>query len=194
MGRGESWPRCADCDGRLELQLQLQIDLAKFARGLRPVLTTESASRVLRGWHCETCREAWCDWLVGDPPLEALDRETDVSEIRLGSRKARDLPQFGSLELWSPETYELFDDFEEYWIVEEEIDCGDESKCQVGGYGRWIQDDATPFCEQCEKPMHLLCQIPTDDELEIEWAADADLYVFYCPTHAKALKWVEQYT
>ena len=98
--------------------------------------------------------------------------------------KVQSLPDWESLELYSPETANLSTELNEkepwasYGQVVEKLIGDHEHQSQLGGYPSWVQDDSTPENDDGDN-MPLLFQLISEEEAELAWGDDGLVYVFY---------------
>jgi uncharacterized protein YwqG len=187
---GEEWPLCPNCEGPLQLLLQLNL------ASIPPELKSAFGSGLIQLFYC-TNAEASCEtdaegWEPFSPISLARRIDTPSAPAKLSPPEARSVPAKRILswkrmddlpngEELGTAGIELTDD--EFHEMEDFPVQGD----KLGGWPHWVQGIEYPSCPTCATPMRLVFQIDSEDNVPWMWGDAGCAHLTQCPEHKDVL-------
>lgn len=185
---GDTWPRCPSCEATLPFVAQFRADGALFTF-----------------FYCFDCfpwgltDETTGEWIVRrypNPDMTRLveispgdDHDDLVSACAVDQETVRVLPDWEGIDSAnasvSPLCNQINSDgpWEAYEAGLSRAEALDDYATLVGGYPRFVQNEATPTCTECGERMQFLAQIDSEDEADLMWGDVGLVYLFECPGH-----------
>lgn len=171
--QGTLWPMCSACDG--PMQFIAQVRLVECAeKGVPPGL--------LLLFHCQNKPGSCDEWDAssgGNAALRVTERGAILLDPPVTSRKT------------------LLDDMDGVKLAPlngkypDQRDKNDSVLGVLGGQPTWLQEDDTPSCRKCEKPMKFAVQLEDRGGGGINFGEGGSGYGFVCsdcPLEAKFLR------
>jgi len=187
LPEGKTWPLCKNC--RLTLSLLLQINLSELptkafgSEGILQVFYCFNDSP-----HCEVEAEAFFP-----RSKSVICRKVSAGEGKLGKgtppvkKKARQIVGYEEADDYPHFEDALSDemglDLDEDFYDEDEIMDLTRTGHKVAGWPCWVQGAERPKCSQCQKSMHVLMQIDSDESLGVQWGDVGIAHLTQCPDH-----------
>jgi len=115
--------------------------------------------------------------------------DQDLTPFSCRTEKVHVLPDYETIEEKYPDIAAMCEgeDAEDPVSVYEdaglEIGCVMEPFTSIGGYPIWIQGEAERSCPVCKKPMEFICQIDSQQEVQLMWGDAGCVYLFQCQEH-----------
>ncbi len=208
---GESWPLCDSCKAPLGFIAQLRLDGGGHWRpGAYDLLSIFSC------WRCAQSDERAGDERpsrdrcrlrlshLHEQPLAPLH----VPEMLTAREQLRSCRVSGTPALDAPGWQDVADEFAEiaphalddlhafYHLAETAVIHPYEASAhsQLGGYPHWLHESAWPECRWCGGQMHLLAQLVSEPQAQLDWGSGRRAYLFCCaePCDPEALTLVLQ--
>jgi uncharacterized protein YwqG len=199
---GEDWPVCPTC--KTSLTFICQIDNLS---GFHPRPEGVALFTFFYCWECfpwgltDEVEGTWAVKTYPEPyekkassiiPPSEQPEPAEACEVQ--AERILSFPDWDGIDYWSSAVAEAAvkanpdEPWEAYNSTVEALGGFTDYATVVGGYPRWVQCEATPVCDVCERGMRFLAQIDTEDEASIMWGDVGCVYIFYCPEHPKETK------
>lgn len=204
IGAGAPWPACGVCAQPLQLFVQLDLGRlpADFGAGLLQLFyCTNGSCAGEGGWEpfaddLSRVRVVQPDGpgqgstvphragyfparrIVGWQPLSDLPSPAEHGQ--LGLQYTYDF-KAGTTLLQCPELGLVFDDVRDDALAEKIANAGGGDK--LGGWPAWVQGAEYPACPRCARPMRLLFQVDSEDDVPFMFGDAGCGHVTQCPEH-----------
>ena len=190
---GEEYPHCRNCNKPLQLFIQLNLS------ELPEQISGEFGEGLLQLFYC-TSEEPLCE-----VECEAFFPFAESLLIRIiqPEGKASSFGKLPTANFFPPKLITGWKEIEDYPNVEEAESLGvklndDESESlyeegfpvagdKLAGYPAWVQGIEYPNCPSCGKPMRLLFQIDSEDNLPFMFGDVGCAHITQCETHKEQL-------
>jgi len=194
----ETYPCCKNCGKPLPLFLQLNLNELptelneKFGNGLLQFFYCTSSEP-----HCEyICKGynhfAECSLLrIISPDQDGLVYELPESEdffpekIIKSWNEILDFPNYEELYKIKNEFQLVFSEMEKHFIEEHELTAKHGDK--LAGYPAWVQGVEYPNCPICNKQMHVVFQIDSEENVPYMFGDTGNGHITQCPDHKNQL-------
>lgn len=162
IGLQVEWPCCTNCDGAMQYLGKVKTDL-----GLELIFMCSQDPGMCDDWDAD----GGGNKVIVITEIHALEKfqplepENTLRETEYGAKIFQDSQEeySQSRELWQGPKREILG--------------------QLSGSAEWLQNDETPECDCCQKPMRFVAQLETgpDHRTEMNFGGGGSAYLFDCP-------------
>jgi uncharacterized protein YwqG len=191
----EEWPVCPNC--KKPMQLFVQLNMAELPQEF--IKEMQQKSGLLQMFYCinpdsecENDCEAYSPFALstlvrivepdgtGKNAISSNNEDSYPAKTIVSWEEVKDYPSWEELgEMGVNLTDEEMDDLNDMEITH----AGD----KLGGWPHWVQGVEYPVCPRCNKQMHLLFQIDSEDNLPHMFGDSGCGHITQCPEHKDVL-------